>query len=54
MALSGPTPSRVPARPAVGAAATRHAERHARDRALVQFAIAAWVVLLALGFVLVM
>lgn len=33
-------------------ATTRRAQQHAHDRMLFQFALAAWVVLLALGFVL--
>lgn len=36
------------------AVAGRRTRQHARDRALLQFALAAWVVLLALGLVLVL
>jgi hypothetical protein len=36
------------------ATTTRRAERHARERMLLQFAVAAWVTLIALGFVLLL
>jgi hypothetical protein len=34
--------------------ATRRARKHADDRMLLQFAVAAWIALLALGFVLLL
>jgi hypothetical protein len=35
-------------------ATTRRAERHAHERMLLQFAVAAWIALLALGIVLLL